>query len=117
GRAAVQPHQAAGPGRAARLPCAFLVAAEHDDQLTMKLPEQDSQTISRAPSASHRIDTRTLVEAVVGQLRQEIIQGKREPGTKLSQEDPAPALGASRLPILPAPQQLAAAGLVNLRAR
>lgn len=83
----------------------------------MKLPEQDSQTISRAPSASHRIDTRTLVETVVGQLRQEIIQGKREPGTKLSQEDLAEEFGVSRIPIREALRQLAAEGLVTLRAR
>src|SRR5690606_21866982 len=113
GRAAVHPHRAAGPGRAARLPGAFLVAAEHDDQLTMKLPEQDSQTISRAPSASHRIDTRTLVETVAGQLRQEIIQGKREPGTKLSQEDLAEGVGVSRIPTRDALRQLPAGGPVT----
>lgn len=83
----------------------------------MELSEQDESPGAPRGGASRRIDTRTLVETVVGQLRQEIIQGRREPGQRLSQEELAEEFGVSRIPIREALRQLAAEGLVTLRAR
>ena len=82
----------------------------------MKRPEPTESGVP-PPGMSHRIDTRTLVETVVARLRHEIIQGVREPGQRLSQEDLADEFGVSRIPIREALRQLAAEGLVTLRAR
>ncbi len=83
----------------------------------MKLIEQLDSPGGRRPEGGHRIDTRTLAETVVSQLRQEIVQGKREPGQRLSQEELAEEFGVSRIPVREALRQLAAEGLVTLRAR
>lgn len=83
----------------------------------MKIPEQIQSPGTSQRGPSHRIDTRTLVETVVGQLRMEIIQGQREPGQRLSQEDLAEEFGVSRIPVREALRQLAAEGLVRLHAR
>lgn len=64
-----------------------------------------------------KFDGRTLVESVTAYLRDEIIQGKREPGVRLSQEELAEEFGVSRIPIREALRQLAAEGLVTLHPR
>jgi DNA-binding GntR family transcriptional regulator len=57
---------------------------------------------------------RTLPEAIVDRLRQEILSGEHPPGTPLRQEALAAAYGVSRIPLREALRQLEAEGLVEI---
>jgi len=61
------------------------------------------------------IASRTLGEAVLRQLREEILAGAISPGQALSQERLATRFGVSRVPIREALRHLAAEGLVTMQ--
>jgi DNA-binding GntR family transcriptional regulator len=65
-------------------------------------------------SSADTIPPRLLHEAVVDRLRDMIVQGELEPGTKLNERVLCTALGASRTPLREALKFLASEGLVEL---
>lgn len=67
---------------------------------------------SLAPIASS-----SLAEQVMQYLRQQIYEGALAPGRRLDENDLAATLGVSRTPVREALRQLAAQGLVEIRAR
>lgn len=58
---------------------------------------------------------RSETSRVTGVLREEIIDGVREPGSRLVERELAVDLGVSRVPVREALKQLAAEGLVSMR--
>jgi len=59
----------------------------------------------------------TLVDDIVGAIRDRIVRGELEPGLKIRQQEFAELLGVSRTPLREAFQRLEADGWVQLRAR
>ena len=58
----------------------------------------------------------TLIDHVAETLREEILSGAIEPGTRLRQDDIAQKLGVSHIPVREAFRQLGSEGLVRIEA-
>ncbi len=66
---------------------------------------------------THEVVARAVqASRIVDELREQILHGDREPGTRLGQESLAAEFGASRMPIREALRALEAEGLVKIRA-
>lgn len=74
----------------------------------------DLETFSSAPAAAAEPAPRLLHETVVDRLRDMIVQGELEAGTKLNERVLCETLGASRTPLREALKYLASEGLVRL---
>lgn len=80
-------------------------------------PDQ-AAIVSLAGRAMEEVSAGRTVQAsrIVDELREQILNGDREPGTRLGQELLAAEFGASRMPIREALRALEAEGLVTVKA-
>jgi DNA-binding GntR family transcriptional regulator len=80
---------------------------------TMALEVQSQSAPENAPQGPSA-PTRLLHETLIDRLRDMIVQGRLEPGTKLNERVLASELGGSRTPLREALKYLASEGLVEL---
>lgn len=71
-------------------------------------------TSDRPPTAPTRVARSNIRDQAVAILREQILDGTYEPGSRLNEVEVAEALGTSRGPLREAIQRLVAEGLVNL---
>ena len=89
-------------------------ACDHAALLCIQTMTLELETTRTADSPGDAIAPRLLHEAVVDRLRDMIVQGELEPGTKLNERVLCTVLGRSRTPLREALKFLASEGLVEL---